>query len=144
MIRPIRDPEPPTTRDPGSPPTATPVSAATAATSATSATSPTSATSADSGAASANAGAPTPAPALRAARWTVLRHLRRAGPVSTAGLPARWPLTRHHLRMVVDGLVDDGLVARAPAGHARVPVLALTSAGVEALEGPSKTAPTDG
>lgn len=80
-----------------------------------------------------------PAPAVHAARRAVLDHLRRSGPGETAEIPGRWPLTRHHLRLVVDGLVADGLVARIPLPASHRSLLALTATGRAATEGRAGT-----
>jgi DNA-binding MarR family transcriptional regulator len=70
-----------------------------------------------------------PAHALEAARRQVLEQIDRTGPIPVQELPRGWPLTRHHVRMVVRDLARDGLVVTARDPGAWMPVLTLTPAG---------------
>lgn len=69
------------------------------------------------------------AKALEAVRRSILGHVARTGPVPVSSLPVRWPLTRHHVRLVVRDLSRDGLVSFARRIDDRAPVLALTDEG---------------
>jgi DNA-binding MarR family transcriptional regulator len=69
-----------------------------------------------------------PADALETVGRSILDFVGREGPVALGDLPARWPLTRHHVRRVVSRLADEGLLAVAPPA-AGVTVLSLTSRG---------------
>lgn len=71
--------------------------------------------------------------ALEAARRRILEHVARNGAVPVADLPARWPLTRHHARLVARDLALDGLVSLANRIEDRTPVLTLTDTGRRTL-----------
>lgn len=72
-------------------------------------------------------------PAVDAARRTLLEELRRSGPVPPGEIPGRWPLTRHHMRLVLAELIRDGLVASERGDGGRLPRLSLTPSGQDAL-----------
>lgn len=71
--------------------------------------------------------------ALETARRQVLEEVARHGTVALSELPAGWPHTRHHVRLVVQDLSRDGMVAFARRIGDRAPVLALTDDGRRAL-----------
>lgn len=71
--------------------------------------------------------------AVEAARRMLLEQIDRAGPVAPARIRAGWPLTGHHVRIVLNDLIRDGLVASDRGGRGRVPRVSLTRAGHEAL-----------
>ena len=73
-----------------------------------------------------------PARALEQARHRILEHVDRAAPVQE--MPVGWPMTRHHVRMVVRDLSREGLVSLRRAPGSRLPVLTLTPAGRHALD----------
>ena len=82
--------------------------------------------------------APTAARALEDTRREILERVDSEGPVPVATLPVAWPLTRHHLRLVVRDLARDGLaVYTRPPGSTR-PLLSVTPAGRSALRQPEE------
>ena len=68
---------------------------------------------------------------------TVLDHIHRYGPSAPSELPARWPLTRHHLRLAVRRLVHEGMVERVRGSPGTPSRIALTDAGRAWLSGRS-------
>ncbi len=81
------------------------------------------------------------APALESANREVLAQLSRRGPVPVAALAGRWPVTRHHVRLVVSGLTREGLVSVVHRPPSRQPLVSLTPRGRAALE---RSGPEDG
>lgn len=72
--------------------------------------------------------------ALETARRRILEHVARNGAVPLTDLPSRWPLTRHHVRLVARDLALDGMVSMATRLGDRAPVLAITDTGRRTLE----------
>lgn len=68
--------------------------------------------------------------AVHEARHRVLAHLATNGPITVPEIPRRWPLTGHHIRLIVRDLSREGLLAVEPDGA--VPLIVLTRAGREA------------
>jgi DNA-binding MarR family transcriptional regulator len=64
----------------------------------------------------------------------LLEDLQRAGPTSEANLPARWPLIRMHMPVLLDRLAAAGLVRRTPSPESGGAVV-LTELGEAALRG---------
>lgn len=77
-----------------------------------------------------------PARALEEARRRVLEEVDRAGGLPIQELPRGWPLTRHHVRMLVRDLARDGLLTTTRDPGTRLPRVSLTPAGRRAIAGP--------
>lgn len=82
-----------------------------------------------------------PARALEAARRQVLEQVARASAVPVQELPRGWPLTRHHVRMLVQDLSREGLLTSVREPGATLPRVSLTPAGHRALTGPTPEDP---
>jgi DNA-binding IclR family transcriptional regulator len=64
----------------------------------------------------------------------VLEALSEA-PRPVSELPSRWPLTRAHLRVLVERLHDERLVEAAHDGGGEAPAVRLTEAGRRVVAG---------
>lgn len=78
-------------------------------------------------------GAPEPRTRLPELAYRVMGELEDSGPTPVDEIPCRWPLTRMHLRHVVDELIDAGVAEWiGPAGSSERR-LALTETGRRVL-----------
>lgn len=67
-----------------------------------------------------------------AARRGVLLDLHRCGPRTVPQMASSRPVSRQHIQVVVNGLIDDGLVELAPnPAHTRSHLVRLTESGAE-------------
>ena len=74
---------------------------------------------------------------LESAGRAVLEHVGSEGPLPAAMVPHRWPVTGHHLRLVVADLTRQGLLRAVRRPPARQPLVSLTPRGIAALDDPS-------
>ena len=59
----------------------------------------------------------------------ILARVTAEAPLPLSALDARWPVTRHHVRLVVLELSRDGLVSFARSDENGMPLLCITGAG---------------